>query len=282
MLYEISSGDISVKISDSGAEIKSVTYRGEERAWQNDNGTWARTSPILFPVCGNTSVKIDGEDYNIPFHGFARDIVFTLEDRKSDEITFVLKSNEQTFAVYPFEFELRVNYKVISDSIIITNEIKNVGKSPMPFAIGRHDSFTLKKPIGNYKLCFPCDEEFLSQKTNEKGQLINLYVDFGKGKEFELPEDYLTEGQTVIFGGINSDSVTLKTLDDQPIAEVLFDEIRNLLIWRPNEAQMICIEPWSALPDKFDEEGEEFLNKTRLSVIEPGKTESIVFKIRYS
>ena len=161
MISEIKKGDISVKISDLGAEIKSVIYCGEERAWQNDNGSWARTSPILFPVCGNTSVRIGGKDYKIPKHGFARDSVFSIEDHRKDEVTFALKSNEETFAVYPFEFELRVNYKLISDSIIITNEIKNVGKSLMPFAIGRHDSFTLHKSIGNYKLCFPCDEEFL-------------------------------------------------------------------------------------------------------------------------
>ena len=281
MLYEISGKDLSVKISDLGAEIKSVKYKGKERAWQNDNGTWAGTSPVLFPVCGRTSVLIGGKNHNISAHGFARTSAFVCEGAKDDEITFVLRDNEKTFAVYPFRFELRINYKIQGDSIIVTNEIKNTGDKTMPFALGRHDSFPLDKPIDNYKLCFSRDEEFLSQKHDDNGRLLNLYVDLGRGKEFVLPEDYLSNGQTVIFGGINSDSVTLKTIDNRPIAEVFFPGIHNLLIWRPNGAQMICLEPWSALPDKVGEDDVEFLQKPRLKTLGADETVAIHFDIKY-
>ena len=280
MLYRISNNDLSVGINDLGAEIKSVVYRGEERAWQNENGAWSGTSPILFPVCGKTLVNIAGKDMKMPFHGFARNSVFSCDKIGFDEATFVLHASEQTFAVYPFDFSLKVTYKVQNDTITITNEIKNEGDTPMPFALGRHDSFLLKKPVGNYKLCFPCEEEFMSQKATDEG-LINLYFDFGKGKEFILPEDYLTNGETVIFGGINSDQVTLKTLDNRPIARLSFGETGNLLVWRPDGAQMVCIEPWSALLDRVDESDDDFFGKARFSVVGAGETKTMKFEIKY-
>lgn len=281
MICEIKNNDLFVKISDIGAEIKSVVYRSKERSWQNDDGSWPATSPILFPVCGNTSVKIGGKDYNIPFHGFARDSVFLIEKITTDEVTFLLRNNDITFAVFPFEFEFRVTYKAEIDSILITNEIKNVGNSPMPFAIGRHDSFLLDRPIGEYKLCFDREEYLISQKHNDKGQLINRYSCFGQGKELFLPEDYLCDGQTIIFGGIKSEKATLKTVDDRLKYEYFFGSINNILLWRPNGAKMICIEPWSALPDMTDDEDEDFLNKTRLSTVDVGDTKRITFKITY-
>ena len=281
MLYEISSGEISVKISDVGAEIKSVVCRGKERAWQNENGSWSRTSPVLFPVCGRTSVKINGKDHGMPFHGFARDSVFSCERVSDEEVSFTLESGKETLAVYPFEFELKITYKVEKNSLRITNEVSNNGKTTMPFAIGRHDSFSFDAPVGEHKLVFSSDEKFLSQNTDEIGRVVDSYVDFGKGREFLLPEDFLSDGRTVIFSGINSDSVLLKTVDNRPIAELFLGGVKNLLIWRPNGAMMACLELWSALPDSPEETDFDLYHKSRLFFLGSGEKKIVDLVIKY-
>ena len=216
----------------------------------------------------------------MPFHGFARTSEFVCESIKQDEVTFYLRDNEHTFAIYPFKFELRITYRIDADSIIIENEIKNKGAVTMPYALGRHDSFVLDKPLENYKLCFPLDEDFLSQQCDKSGRLINLYYDFGSGRELVIPSDYLIDGQTLIFGNINSDYLTLKTVDNRPIARFFFGKVSNVLFWRPNFSQMICIDPWTALPDSADEYNIDCLKKTRLSLLKADGTEVIRFGIK--
>ena len=281
MLYEISDGVLSVKISDLGAEIKSVVYRGEERAWQNENGAWAGTSPILFPVCGRTRVIVDGVDRNMTFHGFARKRAFVCKNAGKSEATFVLASCDETRAVYPFEFEFSVNYRVEKNAIIVKNEMKNTGSTALAFALGRHDSFALRNGVGGYKLCFPCEERFLSPKTDEIARLTDSFADLGGGRELPLPADYLTNGETIILGSINSDRVFLKTLDDRPVAEMDFGSVRNLLIWRAENSNMICLEPWSALPDSSDGKVNEFLSDPRFTRVGAGETKTFEFRISY-
>ena len=281
MLYKIANEILSVTIDSFGAEIKSVVFKEKERSWQNQSGEWDKTSPVLFPVCGNTSVVISGKDFNMPFHGFAKTSDFVCERISRDEITFLLRDNEQTFAVYPFRFEWKVTYKVENDSIIIENEIINKGTVPMPFAIGRHDSFVLDEPLDNYKLCFPSDEEFLSQQHDASGRLVNLFYDFGSQKELIIPASFLTNGQTIIFGNIKSDHLMIKTLDDRPVIKYSFNKVENLLFWRPNSSQMICIEPWTALPDGADESNVDFLQKKRLIKLNESQSKRIDFIIKY-
>ena len=202
------------------------------------------------------------------------------EKTGEDEAIFCLVSDEETLDVYPFSFELKITYKIVGDSLRITNEVKNTGEATMPFALGRHDSFLLDAPIDGYKLCFNENERFLSERADENARLTGVFVDFGGGKEFALPADFLVGGETVIFGGIGSDCVTLKTLDNEPIAKLTFSGINNLLLWRPDKERMICVELWSALPDKAGDQT-DFMKKERLFKLSAGEKKTVSFEIKY-
>ncbi|MBO4572662.1 MAG: hypothetical protein J5762_02720 [Clostridia bacterium] len=280
MLYEISNGILSVKINDLGAEISSVVYNGVERVWQNDNGSWSGKSPVLFPVCGNRKVIVDGVDRKIPFHGFARRSVFKCESAKSDVLTFSLRYNEDTLKVYPYKFELKITYALKENAVVITNAVTDLDEKPMYFALGRHDSFNLPVPVGECALIFDKDEVFSSQQTDETARLIDSFVDFGSGRKFVLPESFLTNGNTVIFGGVNSDRVFLKTVDNEPIAELFFENVRNVLIWRPEGAKMVCVELWSALPDNSGDNN-EVSTDTGFIRLEAKETKAISLEIKY-
>lgn len=280
MIYTIANKELTVSVSDMGAEIVSVIYKGKERVWQNDNGSWSGHSPVMFPVCGNSSVVISGKDHNMPFHGFAKKSVFSVVKTAKDSISLSLRYSDETLKVYPFKFRLTITYSLKDNSVIIENVIENIGDRTMPFALGRHDSFLLDKPIGNYKICFEKSEEFLSQKTDKNGKLLNIYVDLGEGEAFILPDEYLTNGKTIIFGKINSRTITLKTSDNGLIAALSFDCIENLLLWRPTDSQMICIELWSSLPDNADDTI-EFDRNEKYCSLNTNEEKTIRFKIEY-
>ena len=68
-------------------------------------------SPILFPVVGrvlNDEHIYNGKTYNMPLHGFAQKMDFIVEELTDTSVSLVLEANDETRAMYPFEFRLKV------------------------------------------------------------------------------------------------------------------------------------------------------------------------------
>ena len=93
--------------------------------------------------------------------------------------------------------------------------------------------------------------------------------DFGKGTRFPIPPEYLQNGDTLIFPSIKSDHVTLVDGNGEKVVCVAFPGFKNLLLWRPDGANMICIEPWMNLPDPADSEDIPFSDKPNVLRIAP-------------
>ena len=71
--------DIQFTVADKGAELVSIQRDGREYLWNGDPKFWGRSAPILFPVVGmlaNDKLCIDGHEYTMKQHGFARDTMF--------------------------------------------------------------------------------------------------------------------------------------------------------------------------------------------------------------
>lgn len=116
--YGLENDTIRIEIDSHGAELKSLVKKetGTEYMWCADPKYWGRTSPVLFPFVGNVSGKqyrTKGKTYDMGQHGFARDMEFTLESQTENEIWFVLHSNEETYAKYPYVFTLKLGYAIL-------------------------------------------------------------------------------------------------------------------------------------------------------------------------
>ncbi|EDX73188.1 Aldose 1-epimerase subfamily [Coleofasciculus chthonoplastes PCC 7420] len=74
--------------------------------------------PILFPICGNlpdNTYTHQGKPYQLKQHGFARDLPWQVTERVTNDLvslTLVLNSNDQTRAVYPFDWQLTFTYQL--------------------------------------------------------------------------------------------------------------------------------------------------------------------------
>ena len=91
-MEQIKNDQLTLEISSLGAELQSIKdANGNEYLWDGDDKYWNRHSPILFPiVCGlwNDTYRIDGKEYHLPRHGFARDTEFKLVGKTGDRLTF--------------------------------------------------------------------------------------------------------------------------------------------------------------------------------------------------
>ena len=86
-VVRLETGGASAEIALAGAEPVSWRVGGRELIWSGDPQHWARHAPILFPVVGASAggaVRIAGQTYPMPQHGFARDSRFALVERTGD------------------------------------------------------------------------------------------------------------------------------------------------------------------------------------------------------
>lgn len=282
MEYTIVSDRLRVTATTLGAELLSVRYNDKEKLWQNQTGTWNKHSPVLFPVCGHCGCKVDGTDYPMPMHGVVRRAEFALKEKCENRMTFAFSSNEETKKAYPFDFLFLVTYTVEGATLSVRYDVENMQPSPLYFACGGHESFMLDGDVDGYKLVFDEEEEFLHRPHDGGGFLTGEKIYLGNGKELPVPKNYLLDGSTVILQGIRSDALTLCQKDGKALARVTFTGFENLLLWRPdNAAYMVCIEPWSNLPDLAGEEDGEFSQKAGVLKVEGAGKKSLLRTITY-
>lgn len=283
MQYTIQNGALCVAVDSYGAQIKSVKLNGKERAWQNDNGAWKDTAPLLFPVCGHFGVTVDGKSYPIPAHGFVKKAEFTLINQTKNALILQTCANAQTKAVYPFDFVFTVVYTVENDTLRIEYKVENTGKQPLYFACGGHDSFTFAGEIDEYQIAFEKQENLTHYFHDDDGYLTGKTQNYGENTQtLVLPKDFLQDGRTLIFKGINSRKVRFETRDKQPLADVSFAGFENLLIWRATaDSNYVCIEPWTNLPDPANTPDTEFSQKAGTYKVDGHACTCLTREIKY-
>ena len=115
-------GGIATSWQINGQEI---FYLDKER-FTDPTLTVRGGNPILFPLCGNVvdnTYTHNGKPYTIKQHGFARELPWSVVSQSTEDgasLTLGLNSNDQTRAVYPFEFELAFTYTLKGDTLTLS------------------------------------------------------------------------------------------------------------------------------------------------------------------
>ena len=110
----------SATIALCGAEPLSWRVAGRELIWHGDPAHWPQRAPILFPVVGASAggaVRVEGRSYPMPRHGFARDLLFGLVERRPDRARFRLSESRATLRAFPFRFRLDVVVALAADRL---------------------------------------------------------------------------------------------------------------------------------------------------------------------
>ena len=61
--------------------------------------------------------------------------------QSANHLTFELSSSEDTLAIYPYPFVLRIIYRLEGNNLSVTYEVLNPNSSTMYFSIGAHPAF---------------------------------------------------------------------------------------------------------------------------------------------
>jgi galactose mutarotase-like enzyme len=281
MLHSLTNENNELIFSEKGAELISWKFDKTELIWQAEPDIWPRHSPILFPFVGqlkNSCFIHHGKKFEMPRHGFARDMKWSLKKKDEKQICFELSSNEITLKMYPYEFSVFSSYELLNDQLHHKLEIKNKSKETLFFGIGAHPAFNLSGEEGEYVLL--CGEKEFYGCNELTNGLVSANQKNLRNK-IEINEKTF-ERDALVF--LNQPIKSLQLFRKKPslIIEVSGDKIPFWGIWSAQGCRkFVCLEPWWSHAD-FMETDEELRLKKQLRALLPEKAESFSYQIKIS
>lgn len=277
-MVELRNEQISIVVAEKGAELQSIKDEEEkEYLWQGDPKFWPRRSPILFPlVCSveNDTYRVEGKEYHLPRHGFARDKDFTVIRQGEDRVTLALHESEETLKVYPFCFNLAVTYRLNGNRIHVIWHVENTDTKELHFQIGGHPAFNVPgiEAGDDLKGCITldCKEPLVALKSYADGshemEEVPVEAEYGV---IEFDNHFFRNDSVKIHNSQVRQAVLLDE-DDQPAVTVSF-RTPVIAFWSPfgKQAPFVCIEPWYGIGDPRGYNG-EFKDKPLMNHLQPG------------
>ena len=276
---QIKNDTLSVRANPLGAELSSIQHsNGTEFLWQGDPDWWPRQAPVLFPIVGslrNGRYTYDGHTYELPQHGFARDLPFETIEHSSDAITFRLTETPDTLKAYPFHFTFDVTFKLEGARLITLYTATNTGDSDMPFSVGGHAAFGFNwgpdDTLEDYYLSFD-DPQTLNTFRLTDDKLLDTREErlLDNETDIQITKDIFATDALILLND-HPRHLTLRSHKHPHSLRVEFDDFPHLGIWAKPGAPYVCIEPWQGHVDPANHDGNIF-NKTGILTLKPGDT----------
>ncbi|WP_283179865.1 aldose 1-epimerase family protein [Gemmobacter sp. 24YEA27] len=250
----LENGSVTAEIAVMGAELRSLKHGPREVLWQADPAFWGQSSPLLFPICGraiDNRVSVDGVDYPMTIHGFAMESRFTLVESTPDSCTFALVADETSRRLYPFAFRLEQSYRLEADRLDCRTRVENTGTRPMPFSFGYHPGFALPLPgvAGAHEVrllngAAPAPAE---QRENflTGGQIATPF----EAGRLEIRDETFFPSSSIILARGAGEGLFYGSGDRGLV--IRWQGLENLVLWRPQQAGFLCVEPWQGLPGQI-------------------------------
>lgn len=277
-MIELKNEKLTVVIAETGAELQSIKdSSGREYLWQGDPLYWPRRSPILFPiVCSvnDDTYTVDGRDYHLPRHGFARDSEFTVISKTAEKATLALESSEQTLAVYPYQFVLSVTYVLDGPKLSVIWHVLNTDKQEIHFQIGGHPAFLVPgceagQPLhGRLRIDGSTVLDSLLSHGDGTVELTELPLETEQGI-IRFDDEFFANDSVKVH---KSQTSRVELLDDENRAVVTVSYRTPVIaFWSPyqKQAPFVCIEPWYGLGDPIGFKG-EFRDKPLMNHLQAG------------
>jgi galactose mutarotase-like enzyme len=283
---EIAGAESSARIALRGAELKSWRVGEGELIWPGDGQYWAESAPILFPVVGWTrdGIVVDGQRYPLGLHGFARGEDFTLVEQAGNRARLRLRANAATRALYPFCFNLDVEYIINDNKLDVSLEVRNEDSASLAFACGLHPGFVWPLPgaRGPHVVRFDAAERAEVPVIAPGGLFSSRTRSIPlRGRELDLTPELFDEALCFL----NAKSSALEFAATRggpngapsggpnggPSLRMELENFPHIALWSRPGAPFLCLEAWTGHGDPEGFSGDVFA-KPSMRKLAPGET----------
>ncbi|EAC7842761.1 aldose 1-epimerase family protein [Listeria monocytogenes] len=267
-----------VEMKTAGAELTRIFHKdtGLEYLWNADSKFWGRHSPVLFPTVGrlvDDTYLVDGKQYHLGQHGFARDRAFQVIEQTENSVRFELDADEDSLAIYPYKFKLSIIYTIEKNTVAVSYEVENTDNKRIYFSIGAHPAFHLPLTDGT-----TFEDYYLDFGTEENLETLCLEGPYRSGeikKIVDEPARYLPlsydlfKNDALIFEALKQKEMTIKSDKTPHFVKVSFPEFPFVGVWTAKPGTpFLCIEPWYGIADGAGE-SVELRDKAGIEHLEP-------------
>jgi len=272
----LDSGQLRAAVDPQGAQLSILQdARGRDLLWDGNPAFWSGRAPILFPIVGalnGNAFRWQGRTYSLSKHGFARGRRFEVVAAAASAARFRLKPDDETRAMYPFEFELDVEFALNRSTLNVTATARNTDSDLMPASLGFHPAFRWPLPDGSSRATHVIDFEHVESSPIRRLDGAGLLKPDAlptplQGSQLALRDDLFT-ADALIFDHLASRRVQYHG-ETGPRITVSFPDATHLGIWTKPAAGFVCIEPWHGVADPAGFTG-EFNAKPGVHVVSPG------------
>ena len=286
-IISISSNSLTASIDTMGAQLMSLRKGESEYLWQGDSNWWPRRAPILFPIVGvlkNGNAESAEGTVTLGRHGLARLNEFEVVEKNNSSVTFQLTSTEETRKSYPYDFELRLIFSVVGDTLTQTYEVTNPANVVLPFTLGAHPAFNIPIPgveaasLDQYHLLFTRSWTSYGPSITDEGLCDyttpqRLIVD---SDTLSLSWELIDREKTITLEDVPDRRITLATSTEAPSEthgiQMDFEGFDYLGIWSAAPGcPFVALEPWCGIADTVDCDG-IFEHKPGIISLEPGQS----------
>lgn len=256
-LIGIGSNALSATINPLGAELWSLRdASGRALMTDADPRWWTGRAPLLFPFVGRLRgdvYRLDGREYTLPQHGFARKQPFALVEQGEGAVCFRLRADAETRVNYPFDFRLDMAFALEGATLRMTATVANEGAADLPFSFGYHPAFAWPLPYGAaaeaHRVQFEKPEPAPIRKVGSEPGLIALESAPSPVVGTMLtPTHAMFEGDALIWDRLESRSLVWGA-PGTPSLRIDFPDTPWLGVWQKPGAHYLCVEPWAGMAD---------------------------------
>lgn len=288
-MVELSNQYLTVNLHPKGAEIISIVGNQDHinYMWKRDACQWANSAPILFPIVGaikNDTCRIDGKEYHMTQHGFARHNEFEIKNQSQTEVTFTLVSNDEIIKQYPFLFELNVTYKLVENTLTCLINVKNKDHQTIYFQVGGHPAFACpfmeNESSNDYYVEF-AEYETRNQKVIDvaKRGMSHVQLPFFDHEKRFFVRQQLFNNDAIVIKDFKSENISIKSLNHQKSIVFHMQGFDHVGLWTAKHVGgLLAIEPWIGHADYVDFDG-EFKEKESCVALDTDKEFNVQFVV---
>ena len=280
----LQSESLNVEIQTFGAQIVSVKEKTSETEYICP-GEKTGLPTILFPNL--TAIKdgyilINGNPYPLMHGGFAKSQEFCVAEQTQSSVTLKLRNNLETQKVFPYFFELTVEYQLNDRTLQVHTTVKNTGTKPLHYALGYHPAYLTPAREEPFRMSF--EPPLTASRYIREEKLFTTGIQkkyFDELESLPLFESLFKTG-TLALTDVTTKWIRIQGEDSGKTVEIEMGDYRNLALFAPSDQPLeyTCVELWDGAPDVADTD-HVWETKPELTCLESREKKTDYFSVKF-